>query len=127
MFPLIRNRCLLKDRFDRANRFASAAVDAFFRIDIELVFFLEFFGFVFGWMDAIDRADIDTSGILGIYAGLSNDIGHLFLLESDSSFSSKSTSASQLNVMMRRATPSHISLTRPLCDVRRSPSRREIN
>jgi hypothetical protein len=80
MFPLIRNRCLLKDRFDRANRFASAAVDAFFRIDIELVFFLEFFGFVFGWMDAIDRADIDTSGILGIYAGLSNDIGHLFLL-----------------------------------------------
>src|ERR1044071_8887696 len=87
----------------RANWFARATVDAFFRIDVELVFFLEFFGFVFGWMDAIDRADIDTSGILGIYAGLSNDIGHLFLLESDSSFSSKSTSASQLNVMMRRA------------------------
>jgi hypothetical protein len=28
-------------------------------------------------MDAIDRTDIDAGGILGVYAGLSNDIGHL--------------------------------------------------
>jgi hypothetical protein len=28
-------------------------------------------------MDAINRADIDTSGILNAYTGLGNDIGHL--------------------------------------------------
>src|ERR1051325_3594725 len=65
-----------------ANRFAGTTVDTFFRIDVELIFFLEFFGFVFGRMDAIDRADIDTSGVLRIYAGFGNDIGHLFLLGS---------------------------------------------
>jgi len=47
-------------------------------------------------MDAIDRADIDTSRIFDIDAGLSNDIGHLFLLESDLNSTSKSISASQL-------------------------------
>jgi hypothetical protein len=28
-------------------------------------------------MDAINRTDIDTSGILNAYTGLGNDIGHL--------------------------------------------------
>src|SRR5262245_44066471 len=80
VLPLLWRRRLLEDRFDRADRLASSTVDALLRIDIELVFFLEFFLLVFGWMDAIDRTDIDTSGILHAYAGLSNDIRHLSFL-----------------------------------------------
>jgi hypothetical protein len=77
VFPLVWSRGLLENRFDGADRFASAAVDALFRVDIELVFLLEFFGLVFGRMDAIDRTDIDAGGIFDVYARLSNDIGHL--------------------------------------------------
>src|SRR4026207_857279 len=77
LLPLIRNRRLLKDRFHGANRLASAAVNAFFGIDIELIFLFEFFGLVFGRVDAIDRTDVNTRGIFGVDAGLSNDVGHL--------------------------------------------------
>src|SRR4030095_4770091 len=80
VLPLLRSRRLFEDRFDRTDGLTSPTVDALLRIDIELVFFLEFFGLVFGRMDAIDRTDIDTSGILHAYAGLSNDIGHLSFL-----------------------------------------------
>jgi hypothetical protein len=48
-------------------------------------------------VDAIHRADIYTGGILYVDARLGNNVGHLILLESGINFSSKSTSASQLN------------------------------
>ena len=60
VFPLLWSRGLLKDRLDWTYRFTGPAVDAFFRIDIELLFFLELFGLVLGWMDTIDRTNIDT-------------------------------------------------------------------
>ena len=81
VFPLIWSRRLLEDRLDRANRLTGAAVNAFLGIDIELVFFRKFFGLVLCGMDAVDRTDIDASGILHVDAGLSNDIGHLLLLK----------------------------------------------
>jgi len=37
-------------------------------------------------MDTIDRTDIDTCGILHVDAGLSNDIGHLLLLNKRTRF-----------------------------------------
>src|SRR4030095_10994498 len=77
LFPFLWSRRLLKDRFYRTNRLAGATIDALVGIDIEFIFLLEFFGLVFGRMDTIDRANIDTSGILNFYARLGNDIGHL--------------------------------------------------
>src|SRR5581483_6615736 len=81
MFPLLGGRRFLENRLHRADRLAGAAVDAFFGIDVELFLFFEFLGLVFSRMDAIDRAHIDAGGVLGVYARLGNDIGHLFLLK----------------------------------------------
>src|SRR5713226_877124 len=79
LLPLVRRRSLLKDRLYRTNRLAGPAVDAFLRIDIELLFLLEIFFFILGRVNAIYRADIHASGIFDVYARLSNYVGHRIL------------------------------------------------
>src|SRR4030095_228801 len=97
LFPLLWSRRLFEDRFDRTDGLTSPTVDALLRIDIELVFFLEFFGLVFGRMDAIDRTDIDTSGILHAYAGLRHEIGYLLFLLRSRTFSLLANRLAQVN------------------------------
>jgi hypothetical protein len=48
VLPLVGSRCFFEDRLPPGKLARKPTVDAFFRIDIELRFFLEFLGFVFG-------------------------------------------------------------------------------
>src|SRR5262249_40152584 len=76
IFPFVWSCRLFKDRFNWANRFTSAAVDALVRVDIEFIFFFEL-RLVFSGMNAIDRTDVDAGGIFSVDAGLGNNVGHL--------------------------------------------------
>ena len=58
-----------KDRRHRTLGLARAAIDAFIRVDVELFRSL---------VDAVDRADVDAGAILGVLAGFSYYVGHVF-------------------------------------------------
>src|SRR5262249_17867202 len=63
------------DRRHRAGWYARAAVDAFFRMDIQHDRLREFC-FVLPRMDAVHRADVDAGGILRFNARVSDDERH---------------------------------------------------
>ena len=58
-----------KNRGHRALGLAGAAIDAFVRMDVELVR---------AFINAIDRAHVDAGAVLGVLAGFCYDVGHLF-------------------------------------------------
>ena len=62
-------------RLDRALGYTGFAVNTLVRMDVELGLRLEL-GFVFTWVDTIDRTDFDTTRIVRIDARLSNNICH---------------------------------------------------
>ena len=64
-----------KDGRDRADGHTCPAVDAFNRIDKDLIQFRELRLILFG-MNAIYRAGVDSGGILGADAGFCNYISH---------------------------------------------------
>jgi hypothetical protein len=57
-----------EDRADRAGWDASATIDAFVRVNVELVV---------AFVDAFDGANFDAGGIFGSNAGLSDDVCHV--------------------------------------------------
>src|ERR1700730_11304550 len=60
-----------EDGRHRANRDASATIDAFRRINVELLFAFEL-RLVLAGMDAIDRANVHTSGVFCADTGFGN-------------------------------------------------------
>jgi UDP-2,3-diacylglucosamine pyrophosphatase LpxH len=58
-------------------------------------FFLEFFGLVLSRVNAINRTNVDTRGVFGSDTGFGNDVSHLFLLETNLNFPSRSIRPSQ--------------------------------
>src|ERR1051325_1284366 len=75
VLPLFRRLVERENRLHRTRRNAGAAVDALVRMDEQLVRTFEL-GLVLPRMDAVDRADIDTGGVLRADAGFGNDIRH---------------------------------------------------
>src|SRR3989442_5963536 len=73
--PLLGQLLLGEDRLDRAHRDAGAAVDARLGVDVELGLRLEL-RLVLLRMDAVDRTDFDTGGVLRVDAGLCDHVGH---------------------------------------------------
>jgi hypothetical protein len=73
--PLLRGFVESENRFHRARRHAGSAIDALIGVDIEHAGLSEP-GFVLARVDAIDRTDIDASGILGPNARFTDDIRH---------------------------------------------------
>ena len=69
--PLLRQRILGKDCFNRALRFACPAVDALLWIDDQDALRL---------VDAVDRADVDAREIFDVDARLRDDVRHGRLL-----------------------------------------------
>src|SRR5262245_60218928 len=69
--PLLGQRVLGEDRFDRTLRFAGPAVDAFLGIDHEDSFHLA---------DTVDGADVDARAVLDVDARFRDDVGHGGLL-----------------------------------------------
>jgi hypothetical protein len=69
--PLVGERVLRKDRLDRALRFARPAIDAFLGVDDEDAI---------GFVDAIDRADVDARAVFDVDARLRDDVSHGGLL-----------------------------------------------
>jgi hypothetical protein len=59
VFPLVWNRRLLEDGFNRADRLASSAVDALLRIDVQLIGKAIVRG-TDVFIDAVHRARIDA-------------------------------------------------------------------
>jgi hypothetical protein len=81
MFPLLGEIIQRKNRGDRADGHACAAIDTLHWIDVELRDFFKagaaiLIGRVLLGMDAIYRAGINTGSILDPDAGFGNDIGH---------------------------------------------------
>src|ERR1019366_9759590 len=75
LFPLFRQVVEREDGRDRAHRYAGAAVDAFYGIDIQHLLSRELVGVLLG-MNAIHRTGVNTSGVFGSDAGLGNYVGH---------------------------------------------------
>lgn len=75
VLPLLGEIVFGEDRLDRASWFASSAVDAFVGMDVEQFRGLEL-GFVLARMNAIYRADVYASRVLGPYAGFSDNVRH---------------------------------------------------
>src|SRR5271169_183421 len=75
ILPLFRQILEGEDGRHRADRNASAAVDAFHRADVKHGFsFVR--RFILARMDTIHRAYINTGGVLGVDAGFGNYVGH---------------------------------------------------
>lgn len=69
-----RNRLILKDCLPRARRLTGSSVDAFLRMNVELVCV-----FIVGrgqFVDAVHRANLHTLGILAINAEFRDDPRH---------------------------------------------------
>ena len=79
MGPLLRQVVLGEDGRDRTNRNASAAVDAFDRVDEELIGF-GVTGLIFLRVDAVDGTGVYTGGVLGADTGFCNNVCHLSYL-----------------------------------------------
>jgi hypothetical protein len=76
--PLLGQIVLGEDGRDRADRNASAAVNALDRVNEQLIG-IAVTGFVFLRVNAIDRTGVYTGGVLGADTRFCNDICHLFL------------------------------------------------
>jgi hypothetical protein len=81
VLPLLGQVIDRKNRRDRTDRYASAAIDAFHRIDVELGDCIEpgttvIIGCLFFWVNAIYGAGIDAGGVLYPDAGFRNDECH---------------------------------------------------
>src|SRR5215467_5658116 len=70
VLPLIGRLVLSEDRLDRAHRLASAAVDAFIRVDVE---------HRVAFVDAVDRTHLDAGLVLHADARLGDDVRHQVL------------------------------------------------
>ena len=75
VLPLFRRLVERENRFHGARRNAGAAIDALVGVDEQLLRGLER-RFILPRMYAIDRADVDTGGVLRADAGLGDDIRH---------------------------------------------------
>src|SRR5437879_4785949 len=75
LLPLLRKIFKSENRSHRANRDASAAIDAFHRIDVEHRFGLVG-RLVLARVDAVHRTDINTRGVFGVDARFGNHISH---------------------------------------------------
>jgi hypothetical protein len=73
LLPLFRHVLVTKDRFDRARRLACAAIDAFIRVDIEMLNVPEL-SLIFARMYAINGANVNAGCILGSDTRLANHI-----------------------------------------------------
>src|SRR6266852_8622606 len=73
--PLFRKIFERENSGDRANGYASAAIDAFGRVDVQLRLSLER-RFVLARMDAVHRTDIHTRGVFCADARLGNHVSH---------------------------------------------------
>jgi hypothetical protein len=67
LLPLVRDVVFVVDRFDRADRLASAAVHALIGVDIQHALAL---------VDAVNGAFLDACSVKHINAGLRDDVGH---------------------------------------------------
>jgi hypothetical protein len=65
--PLRRHISVGKDGLHRALGFTGTTVDALFGVDVVLVL---------PFVDAIDRANLHATGVLGFEAGFGDDVGH---------------------------------------------------
>src|SRR2546425_12437577 len=83
MLPLLWQIFERKDGRNGADRHASAAINAFGRMDVKLRLALEI-RFVLARMDAIHRADIHARGVFCADARFGNHVSHSDLLCSDS-------------------------------------------
>jgi len=75
MLPLLGEIVFGEDRLDGAGWLARATVDALVRMDIQQFRVLEI-RFIFARMDAVYRTNVHTSGVLGPYAGFSDNVRH---------------------------------------------------
>jgi hypothetical protein len=75
LLPLSRYRRLFEDSGNGASRLACTAVDAFVRINIELLVLIESI-FARSWMDAVNGTNIHTRSIFGADTRLGDYIGH---------------------------------------------------
>ena len=73
--PLFRQIVQCEDRRHWANRHTCTTIDALHRIDVEH-FFASVLGIVFLGMNAVNRACVDASAILGADTRLGYDVGH---------------------------------------------------
>src|SRR5713101_5255766 len=75
LFPLFRKVVEREDGRDRTNRNAGAAIDAFYRVDIQHLLGPELLGVLLG-MNAIHRTRVNTGCVFRSDAGLGNYVGH---------------------------------------------------
>jgi hypothetical protein len=66
--PLARDVRIRENRLDGTLRLTRTTIDAFVRMDVELIF---------GLINAIDRANLDATRVLRLDAWLGNDVGHI--------------------------------------------------
>jgi hypothetical protein len=73
--PLLRQIFQSENGSHRANRNARAAIDAFHWANVKLRLGFKF-GFILARVNAVNRANVHASGVLGSYTGLSNYVRH---------------------------------------------------
>src|SRR3954463_12142162 len=73
------NVVLWIDGVDGALGLAGATVYAFVGVDVKLRGAFEL-GLIFARVDAVDRANVDTGGVLHVHAWLGNHVSHCFFL-----------------------------------------------
>jgi len=74
--PFFRQIVQSEDRRNRANRYAGAAIDALYRIDVEHLG-VRVGRLIFLRVNAVDRASIDAGCIFRAYAGFCYNVCHL--------------------------------------------------
>jgi hypothetical protein len=90
--PLLRHIFIAINRFNRAGGLTRAAIDAFIRIDVEMVYRLEI-RLILAWMNAIYRANVNARGILCADAWFTDNVYSHYsfsFLDSDRDFSDES-------------------------------------
>src|SRR5205085_12092592 len=73
--PLLRQIVEGEHGGDRTDRYACSTIDALYRIDIKHLF-SRVRGLVLLWMNAVDRASVDTGGVLRPNAGFCDYVCH---------------------------------------------------
>jgi hypothetical protein len=73
MLPLFWHIFIAEDGLDRASRLARATINTLLRVDVEMFDSFKL-SFIFTRMDAINRANVYTSGVFGSNTRFSNDI-----------------------------------------------------
>jgi hypothetical protein len=88
ILPLFRDVFVAKDSFDRTGRLTGAAINAFVRIDIEMLDDVEI-RFVLARVNAIHRANVNTRRILGADTRLGDYINSHYCISPSSAFGLK--------------------------------------